>query len=84
VVIRTRGKAAGPIDYTIRHASLTPSAVSIEPNDLKHTSGARWSLTVPRGSADAQYVAYRLAQEKRDGGQKGIRIAMTPLQPDAP
>ena len=49
VVIRTRGKAAGPIDYTIRHASLTPSAVSIEPNDLKHTSGARWSLTVPRG-----------------------------------
>jgi hypothetical protein len=84
VVIRTRARAAGPIGYSIRHASLTPSAVSIQPNDRKHAAGARWSLTVPGGSGDAQYVAYRLAPGERDGGQKGIRIAMTPLRPDAP
>jgi hypothetical protein len=88
VVTRTRGRAAGPIDYAIRHASLTPttSGVPIQPDAGKHVSGARWSFTAPRGSADAQYVAYRLAPGERDGGQKekGIRIAMTPLQPDAP
>jgi hypothetical protein len=84
VVIRSRGRMAVPIDYTIRHASLTPSAVSIQPGDRKHASGTRWSLTVPPGTGDAQYVAYRLAPGERDGQEKAIRIAMTPLQPDAP
>jgi hypothetical protein len=90
VVVRTRDSVNGPQKYEIREAFLTPSGIPAETTDSKHASGATWSVALPAKQSDAQYAAFHIAGTpgtegtQNDGAKNGVRIALTPLDSNAP
>lgn len=119
VLIRARQAGQGASAYRICEAELTPAASRVEVSDVKHASGAIWTVPLPPAprSGDAQYVAFRITgvpfKIVDDAGQESadyhavidmvgglptttnnlshhtypadiLRIAVTPLTPEAP
>jgi hypothetical protein len=85
IMIRARERTSQPISYSVREASLTPAAKPIQPQDENYVSGATWSAALPTKGSDAQYVAFRIAGTPgKDNQANGLRVALTPLTPDAP
>jgi hypothetical protein len=86
IVIRTRNLVNQQVSYRIEEALLGPAVDSTECKDEKHVSGAVWSVPLPTKRADVQYAAFRIAgrpldaQASNEAAQKGLRIAMTPLE----
>ena len=90
IVVRTRDRVDKAVTYSVREASLTPSATPIEAADAKHASGTTWSVALPAKQIDAQYVAFHIAGDlkkevRQDAGAKnGVSIALTALDTNAP
>jgi hypothetical protein len=85
VVIRSRDQVSHPATYSVREALLVPNRTAIEQTDTKHSSGATWTVTLPKTQSDAQYAAFRIAGTSGKEHEKtGLLIAMTPLENDAP
>ena len=90
VIVRNRDRVRHLETYCVQEAMLTPSAAPIETADAKHASGATWSVTLPAKKGDAQYAAFHIAGTpgkegtQNDGAKNGVRIALTPLDSNAP
>ena len=85
IVVRSRGQVTQPANYWIREALLVPAATPIESADSKRASAATWTLPLPKKQSDAQYAAFHIAGTPGVEREKnGLRIAMTPLDPNAP
>jgi hypothetical protein len=85
VIIRAREKPSQPVLYSVREASLTPAAKPIQPQDENYISGATWSIALPAKRSDTQYVAFRITGTPgKDDKANGLRVALTPLTPNAP
>jgi hypothetical protein len=84
IVIRTREKTNLSVSYSAHEASLTVAGKQIQPRDEQYASGANWSLTLPEKQSDAQYIAFRIAENSGEENKKGLRIALTALTVDAP
>ena len=90
IIIRTREPVDRPAQYHVREAFLTPATTRLESVDENHATGATWSVVLPPKRDDAQYVAFQIAGTpgpegtQNEGAKYGIRIALTPLDSNAP
>jgi hypothetical protein len=85
IVIRTRAQARHQIAYRVREALLVPSVCAIESADVKHASATTWSIDLPAKQSEAQYIAFLIIGPRgKNEENNGVRIAITPLVPDAP
>jgi len=85
IVVRSRDQVSPDVSYTLHEALLVPTQAPIDQIDSKHSSGETWTLPLPKKQSDAQYAAFRIAGTHGvESEKKGLLIAMTPLDANAP
>jgi hypothetical protein len=62
IVVRSREAQRHAISYRVREAQLASNPAT-QDHDAKHASGDKWSVHIPAGKSQAQYVAFRIAGE---------------------
>jgi hypothetical protein len=81
IVVRSRAQVTGEPTYKVDEARLTPTLGS-PVADAEHASGEKWTVALPNTT---RYAAFRIAGTPGVEREKnGLRIAMTPLDGDAP
>jgi len=85
ILVRSRGQVSHPVKYVVQEALLAPTQSPLERGDSKHSSGATWTLSLPKQNTDAQYAAFRIAGAPgNERENNGLLIAVTPLQVGIP
>jgi hypothetical protein len=85
IVVSGRDQVKHSVSYAVHDALLVPAATPIETTDTEHPSETSWTDLLPKQLGGVPYAAFRIAGIPGIEREKnGLRIAMTPLDADAP